>query len=247
LILVVEGDGERDQFPRVTDQVFGLPFSHVEIEVRNLEGIGGFTGDKRRDKYGALEKFIDFNHHRQTIVFVVLDNEGRVASVKKNLVEKQSEHFPKRKVTRDEYVVIWSSCIEFENFTDYEIAVALTQMCNRVYTFKATEVAECRTSTKGNPLKDFFNSKTDGKYELKKRELLKKLFDGILSLSDPQFEAKKMEDRPVLKLIKKVLNLAAMNYQSQSREDWEANQQSGLFGHTSGEEEKRTVETLNQI
>src|SRR6266436_4116957 len=240
LILVVEGDGERDQFPRVADEIFGLPFSHVEIEVRNLEGIGGFTGDKRRDKYGALEKFIDFNHHRQSIVFVVLDNEGRAATVKNSLVKKQSEHFPKRKVTRDEYVVVWNACIEFENFTDDEIALALTELCNREYPFTATEIATCRASGKGNPLKDFFNSKTEGKYELKKRELLKKLFDGILSLSGPEFEAKKMEERPVLKLIRRLLNLAAMNYQAQSREAWEANQQSGLYGHTSGEEEKGT-------
>lgn len=52
------------------------------IRVRNIQRVGGFTREKRLDRYGALEKSIDEYHNRQIIVYVVLDNEGRVPITK---------------------------------------------------------------------------------------------------------------------------------------------------------------------
>ncbi len=246
LILVVEGSGEEDEFPRLAED-FGISFPKAEIEVINLNGIGNFTGDKKRDKYGALEKFIDFNHDRQTIVFVVLDDEGGVAAIKQKLVNKDSEYNKKRKVTRDEYINIWKGSIEFANFSNDEIADALTEMCGREYTFDPIEIEPLRNSAKGNPLKDFFNKKTEGKYDLNKRELLKRLCNPIVSASKAEFEEKKMGEKPLIRVLNKVLTLANRNFQPQSRDARTENQDTGLFGHVSGEEEKRTKENLSKI
>jgi hypothetical protein len=143
VILIVEGHGEAEQFPRFAEEILKASFSRLEIEVTNLEGIGAFTGSKKNDKYGALERFIDFNHHNETLVFIILDNEGRAAEIKRNLVQKQSRYFGKRTVTREEYIFLWESSIEFANFTNEEIATALTELSEQCYTFQAVIVESC--------------------------------------------------------------------------------------------------------
>ena len=60
LILIVEGNGEEEQFPRLSKKLFGYSFSKLGIEVVNIRGVAGFTGRKGLDQYGALEKFIDY-------------------------------------------------------------------------------------------------------------------------------------------------------------------------------------------
>jgi len=247
LILVLEGSGEEDQCPRLAEEVFGISFTRAEIEVRNLNGISNFTGDKKKDKYGALEKFIDFNHDRQTIVFAILDDEGGAAAIKQKLINKDSEYHKKRKVTRDEYISIWNGSIEFANFTNDEIAAALTEMCGKEYVFKPDDIEPLRKTAKGNPLKDFFNEKTDGKFELDKRELLKRLCDPMVSASKAEFEANKMGEKPLIRILNTVLTLANRNFQPQSRDAWTENQDTGLFGHVSGEEEGKTKEYLSKI
>jgi len=249
LILVVEGEGEEEQFPRIFWEVFGLNLARCEIEIRNLRGIDSFTGDKKKDKYGALEKFIDFNHHRQTIVFAVLDDESRALQVKQKLTTKQSDYFPKRTVTREEYIAIWKGCIEFANFSDEEIATALTEMCDHEYNFRPTEIAPLRNTgqAEGNPLKNLFNGKTEGKYDLNKRELLRRLFDPVVAASKVEFESKRMGEKPIIAVLNKVLTLAGRNYQPHSRDAWTENQASGFFGHTTGEEEKRTKDFLANV
>ena len=107
LILVVEGNGENEQFPRLIQELFEYSLPRLGIEIMNLQGVGNFTGKKSRDKYGALEKFIDHYHAKQTIVFVVLDNDERVSTVKESLLKATSKHFPKRRVTKDENINVW--------------------------------------------------------------------------------------------------------------------------------------------
>ncbi len=99
-------------------------------------------------------------------------------------------------------------------------------------------------ATTGNPLKNLFNSKTGGKYDLNKRKLLSKLFDPVVAASKVEFEAKKMGEKPIISVLNSVLQLANRNYQPHSRDAWTENQESGFFGHTKGEEEKRTKDFL---
>jgi hypothetical protein len=249
LILVVEGDGEYEQLPRVADEVFALPFPRVEIEIMNLEGVGAFVGDSKTDKYGALERFIDFNHDRQTIVFVILDNEGRPRPdvIKGKLTAKDSRYFKKRKVTRAEYLRIWNKSIEFDNFDNDEIANALTELCEGNYKFDPADIETCRNSTGGNPLEGFLNTFTEEKYFLNKRALLKTLFAATIGLSSEEYEKRKIGDKPVMKVLQMVLYLAGRNDQPQSDDAWTENQETGLFGHVSGEEEKKTTEYLAQL
>ncbi len=230
LILAVEGNGEAEQFPLLAERLFGCPFPRLGIEVVNIQGVGGFTGKKRVDRYGALEKFIDAYHNRQTIVFLVLDKEGRVLQIKKRLSKQPSKYYPKRTVTKDEYIHVWNKNIEFDNFNHNEIAQAMTELCEQRYVFKTKEIADCeeRFDAKGGDLLSMLFKEKVG-YDLSKPKLLQVLFDPILSKSENEFENGKAK-RSVVQIIHKIIELAAKNYQPVTLETWKKNQESGYFG-----------------
>ena len=196
-----------------------------------------------------MEKFIDFNHYRQTIVFIILDKEGKPSpeTIKAKLIAKESHYFKKRKVTRADYLHIWNKSIEFDNFDNDEIADALTKLCEGNYKFNAADIEACRNSNEGNALEGLFNSFTEGKYSLNKRALLAGLFDGILCLSKEEYVKRRISEKPIIKVLQMLMGLAGRNYQPQSDEAWEENQETGLFGHVVGEEEKKTADYLAKL
>jgi hypothetical protein len=229
LILIVEGDGEAEQFPRLAQQLFGCSFPRSGIQIMNLKGIGNFTGSKIADKYGALEKLIDDYHNRQTIAFIVLDNEGRVSQVKRKLLNATSKYYPKRKVTTDEFIFVWGKNIEFDNFSDSEIAQAMTEQSQNKYTFLLEEIKNCRKSlmrTNGNPLNNLFREKVN--IDLSKVKLLGILCGYIIKNSEEEFSNGKGK-RPLVQIIQKTIKLAALNHQPARRDTWIKNQEA-LFG-----------------
>lgn len=233
LILVVEGNGEAEQFPRLAKELFGYSFPQGGIEVVNIQGVGNFTGKKKIDKYGGLERFIDDYHHRQTVVFVVLDDEGRVSKIKKELLKAHSKYYPDRMVTKEEYIQVWDKKnIEFDNFSHDEIARAMTKLSEGRYTFKVDEIADCENSFsagESNPLGKLFSEKFK-EYDLSKPKLLNILFGFIISHPKDEFDADGKAKRPVVQVIEKVRELAAKNYPPDTQDTWRKNQESGYFG-----------------
>jgi hypothetical protein len=228
LILVVEGDGEARELPRLALELLGVDFAQLGIEVRNLRGIVNFTGAKGRDPYSALEKFIDDHHFRQTIVFCILDREGRAAKTRERLVGANSVFVPGRKLTCPEYVHLWADSIEFDNFTDEEIAEALTRVSEDRYTFRASEVGNARVAKakKGNPLNTLYQSILS--YDLNKVQLLHELFSAVIAGGSAEHKAK--PPRPVIGVLNRVIDLAAQNHQPVGPDLWEHNQRTGYFG-----------------
>jgi len=237
LILVVEGDGEYETFPKLAARVFSAPFPTLGIEIRKLGGIGGFQ---------KLEKYIDSNHDKQALVFVVLDKEGNVEKIKQALIKKPSELFPKRTVTRDEYVYLWDHSVELDNFTFEEIAQALTQHCENDYVFSAEDVKAAYDKRRGNPLKDLVDEKTGGRRSLNKVTLLDSLFGLILSSTPDEYE-KTWAHRPIIKVMDKILSLATFNAQPQYQEAWKEVQESGFFGHVAGKKEAETKDYIEKL
>lgn len=230
LLLVVEGVGEEEQFPRLLEGLFGVRLPQVGIEVFNIGGIGNFTGDKKRDKRGALERLIDDYHARQTFVFVVLDNEDRAGQIKERLVNRRSIHYPKRTVTKDEYVHLWEKSVEFDNFSHAEIAQAMKELCGGKYAFEPEEVAACEQSFGGggDPLSKLYKEKL--KYSMPKPELLKILCDSVLADPDAEFDGADKPKRPMVRVLQRVYELARMNHQAVTRDIQRWNQGSGFLG-----------------
>lgn len=231
LILVVEGDGEEKQFPRFAKEILGYSFPILGIEVRNLKGVGNFTGKKSKDKYGALEKFIDEYHSRQTIVFIVLDNEGGAKQVMERLIKKPSIISQCRTVTKADLIHLWERSIEFDNFSHEEIANAMSELCNQEYEFTSDEMKKCEedydTRRKGNPLEDIFTENVNNTL-FNKTKLLELLFDNIIS--NREKEIIRYDKRPVLELLIKIIKLALSNSQPITRHIRQSYQESGYFG-----------------
>jgi hypothetical protein len=189
-----------------------------------LKGISNFVGNPKRDK-GPLKRFIDDYHNRQTIVYVLLDNEGGAAFAKDNLLKSVSAYFEKRAITKDEYIRIWNLNYEFDNFTDAEIASAMSATTSNVV-FTEQEVKEARQHFQdGNVLGHLFQSRTNS--SLSKRVLGKELTALLVAEAD---SSKMVPKRPILDQLHTVIELAALNHQPTSGESWAANQRSGYFG-----------------
>jgi hypothetical protein len=232
LILIVEGNGEETQFPRLSEELFGLSFPKLGVEVVNISGVAGFTGRKGFDRYGALEKFIDYYHNRQTIVFVVLDNEGRTEIIKNKLINAPSKYYKNRFVTKSEYIHLWKQkTIEFENFSLEEIAHAMSKINTGEYVFTPVDIENSKQESKeksSDHLSRLYREKTG--YDLPKPELLKTLFDDIIANADNEFDSNKEPVRPITQLIHRIIKLASMNHQPTCLETWKKNQDSGYFG-----------------
>lgn len=234
LFLFVEGNGEVEHFPRLAVELFGINFSEIGIQIQNLHGVSGFEGNKRIDKYGAFEKLIEYYHDKQTIAFFILDDEGkRVKRVKQELITKASKEHSNRTITRNEYIKLWDKNVEFDNFTNKEIAEAMTKLSENRYLFTEDEIEDCRNrfgkSNQGDTLSRLYKDKCD--YGSNKIRLLGNLID--YAVISPKFEVDGIEVvRPLVKTIEDVTYLAMRNYQPSRLESWKKTQNSEWLGHS---------------
>jgi hypothetical protein len=216
LILVVEGESETDQVPRLMEYFCGVSPSRVGIEIVNLKGISNFS---------TLKRYIDDYHNRQTIVYILLDNEGGAAFTKRDFLESESTYFKKRTVTDEKYIHIWNLTYEFDNFTNKEIARAMSVLAPNT-SFTESEVEQARQgSNPGSALKHLFKAKTAS--PLSKRCLNEELTSLLITETETSGI---LPERPILDQLHKITGLAATNHQPTSGEVWEINQQSGYFG-----------------
>ena len=230
LILIVEGESEAEQIPRLIEHFWRHGPSKAGIEILNLRGISKFSGSHKKAEKpnrgtSPLKRFIDDHHNRQTIIYILLDNEGGAAFVKKELSHAASEYFGSRAVTNDEYIHIWNRTYEFDNFSDKEIASAMSVLApNALFTEPEVEQAR-QDSNPGSALKRLFEAKTASL--LSKRSLN----DELTSLLFAEAEASGiLPQRPILDQLQKIIELAARNHQPTSGEAWKSNQQSGHLG-----------------
>lgn len=233
LFLFVEGDGEVEHFPRLAIELFRINFSEIRIQIQNIHGVGGFEGDKKIDRYGAFEKLIEYYHDKQTIAFFILDKEGRVEKIKQKLITRKSKEHPSRTITREEYIKLWDKNVEFDNFTNKEIAETMTKLSENRYVFTEAEIENCRNRfgkrSEGDTLSRLYKEKTG--YGSNKIRLLGLLIDrAVLS---PKFEVNGVEiERPLIKTLVDVCRLATRNYQPSRFQSWHETQNSEWLGHS---------------
>ncbi len=235
LILVVEGDGESDQVPRLFAGFLGHTTDAMEIAVFPLKGISNATAGQRT----ALRLLIDERHFRDTLVFVMLDNENGASGIPAAVARSPSVHCPWRTVSREDYFHIWSTNIEWSNFTDTEIAMSLTSLTSGKVQFLSAEVADVRSQIAdpeqaGVLLRDFFESRSGRRLKRGKRRLLALLCDQLLAkVQDPSLRASVLE-RPIIKTLEHVAALARGNFPPSNERTWRHNQTSGFFGANIG-------------
>jgi hypothetical protein len=219
LLLLVEGESEYRQIPRIAKELLGYRMEQVGIRIEMLTGIG---------EAKKVERLIDHYHYRQTIVYLILDNENNARNRRKRLLEARSKYrdVPGR-ITKPEYVFLWEKCFEFDNFSDEEIVGAMTTVAGARYTFTPTEVAQARVrfGREKDPLSSLYLRKVG--YGLNKSNLIEALVQMMLDNPQAEFDAEGRPVRPITGKIWEVIQLAARNYQPVRLKDWRATQQSG--------------------
>lgn len=221
LLLFVEGPGEGQQFPRIARELLGYPMERVGIQVETLWGI---------TEAGKLERLIDHYHYRQTIVYLILDNENRARQLRDKLLAAKSK-YPEvpGTITKPELIFLWEKCFEFDNFSDEEIAGAMTKAAEIWYTFTAAEVTRARAQfgQRGDPLSDLYRQKAN--YALDKPRLAEALVQAMLENPAGEFDAEGRPTRRITAKILEVIQLATKNYQPIRLEDWRSTQKGGFL------------------
>ena len=102
---------------------YGYDPDLLGIEFRSISGVGNFQVKK-------WQRFIEYMHERQTLIYFVMDKEGEVTNHAKYLLNKKRIFdLPglTRVVPARDRIKVWSKSFEESNFTDAEIARALRQ------------------------------------------------------------------------------------------------------------------------
>ena len=224
LCLMVEGPSEEIVVTKIFEQYFGAHHGTYSIEIVVLGGVDSATGGKQ-DRYRAILRLIDYLHHHQTITFLILDNENYVRKLQRQARKMKSIHHKRRFVTRPDYLKIWRTSFEFENFSCTEITKAITEMAPAGVTFSSREVIACKASRNAAAcLNALFKGKV-GK-GLQKKKLSQLLAEQIFSPDS----RRKIENRPIVRTLERVARLASLNPLQTMQESWEVNQASKYLG-----------------
>jgi OLD-like protein len=221
VLLVVEGNGEEEQLPRMAKELLSPSFPKLRIGMVNIKGVGEIK---------RLSRLIDHYHSLQTIVFVILDNENNAGAAKAKLSQTPSQWNLNRTITKEEYFYIWERSIEFDNFTDREIAKGMTIMSENRFQFSPEEISVCRADfgSGRDPLSKLYNDRLE--YGLVKPQLLKHLFD--MAIDKPEMESGENKiRRPIVDLLITVQRLALRNHQPSHLDAWQQTQDSDWLGN----------------
>lgn len=228
LVLFVEGRTEELILPAIFSHLFGTSPSTYGIEIVNLGGVSNASGGKE-NPFSALWRLVDYLHHHQTIAVVLMDNEGFAAkNLKAGLPKAISTYLQHRRATRPEYIKLWKSSFEFDNFSDAEIAHALTHLGGVMFT--RADIAICRIdssasfSRRKHTLERLYETRTGS--ALFKPALAEALVEMMFDETGRRSPAK----RPIGRFLSKVANLAARNHQPSTHAMWEYNQLTGFMG-----------------
>lgn len=225
LSLIVEGQSEEVAVQRIFEKYFGAHLGVYGIEIIVLGSVDVATGSKREDRFRAILRLIDYLHHHQTFAFLILDNENYAERLKQESRKSKSIHSKQRYVTRTEYIRIWKDAFEFDNFSCSEIAAAMNELAQGYASFTSAEVTVCKKdSNPGSSLHKLYKKKAQ--YGLQKIKLNEILIEHMMS----PVSRRRIENRPIIKVLERVARLAVRNPLPTMHEIWEKNQASKYLG-----------------
>ena len=225
LSLFVEGEGEDIAVRKIFSECFGIHPGMCGIEIIVLGGVGTATGTKKEDRFRAILRLLDYLHHHQTFTFLILDNENYANKLKVETRKAKSKLSEQRYVTRPEYIRIWKDSFEFDNFSCSEIATAMNELAQGRASFSSANVIVCKSAKNpGAALTELYHKRTN--YDLPKIKLNEVLIEYMLSGKT----RRKIGNRPIIKVLERVVRLATRNPFPIMHKDWEHNQVSKYFG-----------------
>lgn len=216
--LFLEGKSEVAFVEAIFERLFGIHYGTYAIEIVNLKGVDTATGSGKEDRYNAIFRLVDYLHDHQVASFLILDNEGRAKQLKKDAQKRRSIFGYRKYAIPSGRIKVWRNSFELDNFSDTELAKALTEASRNQVKFTSQEVKAVRQRWPQAKLSELYRDKTDR--GLNKPELARILAD---MLFDPNTR-RRVESRPVVKVLDRVRRFAALNHPPIFRSTWEHNQ-----------------------
>lgn len=158
--LFVEGQTEVTFIETIYRALFGNHFGVPGIEVMNLRGVSNATGGKRRDRYSAIFRLADYLHHHQTLVYIMLDNENHAKDLRDNASTRRSIYGHRKRAIPPRRIKVWNKDFELDNFSDAELASALTSLARGKASFSRRDVRVIRESWPDKKVAGLFEEKT---------------------------------------------------------------------------------------
>lgn len=225
LSLFVEGQSEEVVVKHIFEKYFGAHPGKYGIEIIVLGSVDVATGSKKEDRFRAILRLVDYLHHHQTITFLILDNENYAERLKRAAKKSKSIHSDNRYVTRPEYIRIWKDAFEFDNFSCTEIAIAMNDLAQGKAHFITADVTACKKDPNpGACLERLYQKKA--KYGLQKIKLCEILVEHMMSPNS----RRRIENRPIIEVLERVVQLAVGNPFPTMHKIWEKNQASKYLG-----------------
>lgn len=225
LVLFVEGESEIVLINTIFNDYFGEDPGVRGIELVNLQGVNNATGNKKTDRFRAIFRLIDYLHHHQTLTYLILDRENQSEKLKAEAKNTKSTHGQSRHAIPSDHIYLWKTSLEFDNFSDTEIATGMTTLSEGHAEFKSIDVKNARHShPDGKALSKLYQNRTG--YGLNKPKLASHL---AAILVDPK-SRRDPENRPLVKILNRACHLAVRNPFPERHETWLTNQESHFLG-----------------
>jgi len=225
LVLFVEGRSETVMVNEIFKSYYGHHPGRIGIEIVDLRGVNNATGNKKEDRFRAILRLVDYLHDHQSLTFLILDRENYAERLKQEARKARSLHGQNRFAMPEDHIALWDVSLEFDNFSDTEIASALSALNESGVKFKRSDVKIAREAEEpGKALRELYARKTQ---ERLKKPKLAALLSKILI--DPKAK-RRIYNRPLVKLLDQVC-LRAMRNPFPTRQDiWANNQEFGWLG-----------------
>lgn len=155
-VLLVEGETEVVFTEMVFRGLFGLHHGVPGIEILNLRGVDHATGNRRSDRFNAIFRLVDYLLEHQTLVFLMLGNEGQASNLKTAAATKRSVFGNRRWAIAPKRSRVWERNFEWGNFSDDELARAMTAVAQESAQFTPADIERVRAGSKAESLPRLF-------------------------------------------------------------------------------------------
>ena len=194
----------------------GADPTYIGIEIRSIYGEGNFSLKK-------WQRFIEYMHEKQVLVYFVVDREGQAEAEAKRLLEKPRISTGRgllKIIPSTDRICIWNGSFEEANFTDEEIVYALSLQ------HVSTTVQGVSSLRNGNKGLISALGKSLG-VEIDKPKLGEDLVDALIHW---RRENRNADKRPVEIFVSESAQLIVLNHLPNDPELRDENRKTGLLG-----------------
>ena len=216
--LFVEGESEVAFVETAFERLFGYHHGVCGLEIVNLKGVDNAAGSGRKDRFGAIFLLVDYLHDHQVPSFLVLDREGRAMDLKRAAQKRKSLYGYRKFAIPAGRIKVWQRNFEFDNFSDTELANALSKCTDGRVHFSSRDVKDVRERWPKSNLSELFKGRADR--GLNKPQLARILAEVVVSPAT----RRSVDSRPIVKLLVRVVEFASQNHPPIFKSTWERNQ-----------------------